>query len=242
MTEPRDHFVRSLDRECTGRRRPAQHDHFDAECARRRDLAVGRGPAAIFGDHRIDIVRAHEGTVIGRAERAAIGEITRARQGQRRFDRIDAADEIEVLWRCGQRDEFGAAERDKGPARRLAQPAHGIGDINCFDPAIPGNSAPCRPAQRNQRHARLMRRGGGICRDDIRVGMGRVDKGVDPFLIKIFAKTDSAAEAAAANRRRLWRRRLGAAGERHDDFEIGARGQARGQFSRFRRTAEDKDA
>ena len=242
MIQPRDHFVHGLDRGRIGRRGPAQYDHLDAERARRCDFAVARGAAAVLGDHRIDRVRAHQRAIVGCAERSAIGDIADARQGQRRLDRIDAADQIQMLRSRGQWLEFRAAERDKDPARRLAQPAHGIGDINCFDPAIPGNSAPCRPAQRNQRHARLMRRGGGICRDDIRVGMGRVDKGVDPFLIKIFAKTDSAAEAAAANRRRLWRRRLGAAGERHDDFEIGARGQARGQFSRFRRTAEDKDA
>ena len=53
---------------------------------------------------------------------------------------------------------------------------------------------------------------------------------------------DSAAEAAAANRRRLRRRRLGAAGQRYNDFKIDTFGQALGQFSRFRRTAEDKDA
>jgi hypothetical protein len=72
--------------------------------------------------------------------------------------------------------------------------------------------------------------------------MGRVDESVDPFLAEILGKTGGAAEAARSNRHRLRRRRLGAAGQRHDDFQIGALGQALGQFSRFRRTAKDKDA
>jgi hypothetical protein len=72
--------------------------------------------------------------------------------------------------------------------------------------------------------------------------MGCIDEGVDPFLGKIRRKTGSAAEAAAANRHRLRRRRLGAASQRYNDFQIRARGQALGQFSRFRGTAEDKDA
>ena len=72
--------------------------------------------------------------------------------------------------------------------------------------------------------------------------MRRVDESVDPFLGKIFGKTGNAAEAARSNRHRLPRRRLGAAGQRHNDFKIGALGQALGQFPRLRRAAEDKDA
>jgi len=242
MIEPRYRFVDRLDRGSIGRSGPAQHDHLDAERARRRDLAVARDPTAVLGHHRIDPVRAHERAVVGCAERSAIGDVVDARQRQRRFDRIDAADEIKVLRRCGQRRQFGAAERDKDPPRPLAQPAHSISDVDCFGPAIPSNSAPWRAAKCNQRHARLARRGGGICRNDIRIGMRRVDESVDPFLGKIFGKTGSAAEAAAANRHRLRRRRPGAAGQRHNDFKTGAPGQALGQFSRFRRTAEDKDA
>ena len=165
-----------------------------------------------------------------------------AGQRQRRFDRIDAADQIKVLRRRRQRREFGAAERDKDPARPLSQPTHCIRDIGCFAPAVPSNGSPRRPAQHNQPHARLARGGDGICRNDIRIGMRRVDQSVDAFLPQIIGKTGNAAKAAAADRHRLRRRRLGAAGERHDDFEVRTRRQAFGQFPRFRRAAKDEDA
>jgi hypothetical protein len=242
MIEPRDHLVHGLDRWRIGRLGPAQHDDLDIERARRGDLSVGRDPAAVLGDHRINGVRAHQRAVIGGAERSAIGDIVDVRQRQRRLYRIDAADQIEMLRRRGQRRQFTAAERDKDVARVLAQSAHGIGGIDRFDPTIPGNRAPWRPPQCNQRHARLAGDSGSIGRNDIRIRVRRVDESVDPFLAKILGKTGNAAKAACSNRHRLRRRRLSAAGERHDDFKIGAFGQARGQFPRMRRAAEDKDA
>ena len=72
--------------------------------------------------------------------------------------------------------------------------------------------------------------------------MGRVDQRIDPLGEEIFRKTGGSAEAAAAHRRGLRRRRLGAAGERDDDFKLGPIGQTLCQFARFRRAAEDKDA
>jgi hypothetical protein len=242
MIEPRDHLVHGLDRRRIGRLGPAQHDDFDVERARCGDLTVGRDPAAVLGDHRINGMCAHQRAVIGGAERAAVGDIAHTRQRQRRFDRIDAADQIEMLRRRGQRRQFAAAERDKDVARVLAQSRHGIGNIDRVNPTIPGNRAPWRPPKCNQRHARLARGRDGIGRNDIRIRVRRVDESVDPFLAKILGKTGSAAEAAGSNRHRLRRRRLSAAGERHNDFKIGAFGQARGQFPRLRRAAEDKDA
>jgi len=72
--------------------------------------------------------------------------------------------------------------------------------------------------------------------------MRRVDESADPFIAKILGKTGNAAEAAGSNRHRLRRRRLGAAGQRHDHFKIGVLGQALGQFPRLRRAAENEDA
>ena len=242
MIQPRDHLAHGLDRTLIGWRGPAQHYDVYTQRARRRDLAVGRAPATVLGDHRIDSMRAHKRLIMGRAERTTIGDIADARQRQRRFDGVDAADQIKVLRRRDERRELGAAERNKDPARSFSQSAHRISDIDCFDPTVTRNSAPWRPAKHNQRHARLVGGSAGICRNDIGVGMRRVDQSVDAFLANILGKTGGAAEAAAANRHRLWRRRLGAAGQRCDDFEIRAFRQPLGQFSRFGRAAEDKDA
>ena len=94
MIEPRERvFARSRPRRrrC---RRPAQHDHLDAESARGGDLAVGGAAAAVFRDHDFDAMRRHQRAVVGFAERPAPGHVSHMRQRQRRIDRIDAADQI----------------------------------------------------------------------------------------------------------------------------------------------------
>lgn len=242
MIEPRDYFVDRLHGARIWRCGPAQHDDFNAESARGGDLAVACSAAAVFGDHRIDRMRAHELALVGLAKWSAIDEIADARQRQRRLDRIDTADQIKMLRRFCQRREFTAAERDKDPARPLAQGAHRIGDRGCFAPAIAGDRAPWWTAQPDQRHAHLARRARGIGRDDVGIRMRRVDERIDPLLAEIFGKPGSAAEAAAANRHRLPRRRFGAAGQRHHDLQVRALGQTFGQLSRFHSAAEDKDA
>ena len=123
MIERRNRFVHGFNRGSTGRYGTTQHDHLDAKRARRSDLAVARSSAAVFGDHRIDRVRAHQRAVLGFAERSALNEIIDMRQRQRWRDRIDAADQIKVLQRVAQWVEFAAAERDKDPARQTAVPA-----------------------------------------------------------------------------------------------------------------------
>lgn len=242
MIEPRDRLVHGLDRSCIGRHRPTQHDHLDTERARRGDLAVTGDPAAILGDHRIDPMRAHERAIAGLAERSAIGDVADVNQRQRRVHRIDAADQIIVLRRRAQRSELAAAERDKDSARANVEEAHCLGDIRCFGPAVAGSRAPWRTAQSQQRHTRLARRGNSVAGYDVGIGMGRIDQGVDPFIAQIVGKSRGTAEAAAAHRRRLQRRRFCASGQRYDDFQIRARCQAFAEFARFRRAAEDEDA
>jgi len=242
MIEPRDHFVRGLDRRCIRRHGPAQHDHLDAERTRRADLAIARNSAAVLGNQHIYLVRAHQCSVTGFAERTAIGDITDTRQRQWRLDRIDAADQIKVPRRGSQRPELGAAERNKGAARSLAEQAHRVRDVRRLDPAVAGNCAPWRTAQGQQRHTSFARRRGGIPRNNVGIGMCCIDKRADPFVAQIVSKTGSAAEPAAANGHRLQRRRFGASGQRYNDIKICAPGQAFGQFARFGRTTEDKDA
>src|SRR4029077_21236267 len=105
-------------------RRTAQDDDVDAERARRGDLAVGRGTAAVLGDHHIDAMFGQQRMVVAFAERTAAGDIADMRQRQRRIDRINAADQIKVLRHFAERRELVAAERDKDAARRLTERAY----------------------------------------------------------------------------------------------------------------------
>ena len=81
MIEPGDRVLDRRDRGSIGRRRPAQHDHVDAERARRGDLAVGRGAAAVLGDHHVDAMRGQQRVIVGFAERAAAGDIAACGSG-----------------------------------------------------------------------------------------------------------------------------------------------------------------
>jgi len=242
MIKPGDRGVHRFDRGRIGKRRPAQHDHLDSERARRRDLAIARGAAAVLGDDGIDSMQAHKRAVIRLAEWTARGHIGRACQQQGRLDRIDAADQIKVLQRVGQWVEFAAAERDKDPARPICKRAHRRADIGHFLPAIAGDCMPRRPAQGNEGHGGLPRRRAGICRNDVGIGMRGVDQRVDFLGNEIVGEARHTTKATAAQARRLRRGEFGTTGKRHDNFEFAVLGEALGQFPRFRRPAENEDA
>ncbi len=242
MIEPGNRVLCSLDRRTVGRGRPAQQHDVDAESARRGNLAVGRGTAAVLCDHYIDVVRVHECALVGFFERAAGGHVGRMRQRQARIDRIDAADEIMVLRRRGERREFVTPERNEDAASRFPQRLHRVGHASRLDPSIPRNRDPRRPADRHTRHFGLSRRLYGVCCDDSSVRMRCVDQRADVFSHEIVRKPRGAAEPADANRHRLRRGRCSSAGERKRDVKPGAPGQAAGQDPRFRGAAENKDA
>ena len=98
MIEPGDYVFDCLNRGASGRGWPAQHDNVDAEGARRSDLAVGRGTAAVLGNHHVDAMLGHQRMIVGFTEWAAAGDVADMRQRQRWIDRIDAADQIKC---CG---------------------------------------------------------------------------------------------------------------------------------------------
>ena len=65
MIEPGDRLLDGLDRRHLRQRRPAQHDHRQAERARRRDLAVGRRAAAVLRDHDLDAMLLEQRAIVG---------------------------------------------------------------------------------------------------------------------------------------------------------------------------------
>ena len=123
MIEPGDRVLHCLDRRCSRRGRPAQQNDVDAERPGCCDFAVGRAAAAVLGDDDIDFVGGHQRAIVGFAERATRVDVSDMRQRQRRIDRIDAAHQITVLRRGGERRQLVAAERDKDAARLFADGA-----------------------------------------------------------------------------------------------------------------------
>jgi len=242
MIEPPQRFLDGLDRRHIGQGRAAQQDDGEAERARRRDLAVGRGPAAIPGDDEIDGMGGQQCPIVGLGEWSTAGDVGCVRHRERRVDRLDAAHEIMVLRRLRESPDLAFAEGEEDTARLFAQRLYRRGGIGNLDPAITGERHPRRPAQRKQRYARGCRRVGRVGRDDCGVRMGRVDKRVDAFGREMLAKALGATESADPHRHRVSGRRRGAARERNRYGHIGAFGETFRQPSRFRRAAENEDA
>ena len=222
--------------------RPRQHDDRNAEAACRRDLAIRGRPAAVLGNDDIDIVLREKTSFVGFVEWAASGKIDGIRHRKRRLDRIDAADEIEVLRPRRERDELIAAECKEYATWRGAERLHGGRHVGNFGPAVAVDRDPGGTIQRQKRNLCEGRGGGRIGGDACRIGMRRIDQEVDRFGAEPSGEADGAAETADAYQNRLRRRRRGAPGERQRHREIGARRQALGELPRLRGAAENEDA
>jgi hypothetical protein len=227
-----------------GRRgRPADQDHLDAEVTRRGDLTVGGVPAAIFGNHEFDGVRLHQRAVVGLAERSARGDVARLRQRQWRIDGIDAAEQINVLWRGSEGREIVAAKRDEDAARLRADGTdRGCGVVD-FGPAVAGTLDPWLAPKDDESHAGLARGFGSVRRDRARIGMCRVNQSFDLVRDQIIGESAGAAKATRPYRNGVRDGLRGPAGERKRHVETSAaRGKALAQEARFRGAAENKDA
>ena len=243
MIEPGDRIV-----DCThrggfvGRGRAAHHDDLDAERARRRDLAIGGVAAAVLRDDDIDLVGCHQGAIVGLAKRAARRDVGHVRQRQWRVDRIDAAEQVIVLWPIGECRDVVAAERNKDIAALLSNGAHrGTGVVN-FGPSIARDGVPWWSVQHQKRHGAASRGFHCVGGNHGRIGMRGVDQSVDAFGGKICGQALGAAEAADAYRHRMRDRRGGAAGERQGHIEPAALREAFAEQARFRGAAQNEDA
>lgn len=242
MIDPSHYVLDGLHNRHFGQQRAAQEDDGQAERSRRRDLAVARTPAAVFGDDDIDRVCGEQRPIVGLAEWTAAGDIGDVRHRKRRINRLDAAHEIAVLRRSREDSDLGLAEREKHVARRFAERFHSRCGIGHLDPAIAGTRRPGRAPKREQGDGRGCRGGGCVGRDRRRIGMRHIDQRVDAFSSEISRKALGAAESADPYRRSLRCRRRGAARERDRYGHIGAFGETLRQTSRFRGPAENEDA
>ena len=184
MIDPARPHPRPLDRRRhRGQRRPAQHDDRQAERARRRDLAVGRGRRRCSCATTTRCGAPSSSALIVRfAERTAPGDIDACGTAQRRLDRIDAADQIVVLRRRGERRDApgGRARERRGAALRRAPRTASLASATSVQRS-PAIGDPGRPPQRQQRHACCGGRAGRIGGDCRRIGMRRVDQRIDAF-------------------------------------------------------------
>ena len=242
MVKPGDRLGHGFDGRHRGRRRPRDHDHRESEAAGRRDLAVGRRAAAVFGDHGLDAVCAEQGPVIRFAKRATGAHVGRVRKLQRRIDGIDAAHQIGVL-RCPlEGPEVLAAQCQKDAARRAPRRRDGSITIGDVEPTIAGNRPPRRPPEREQGDRGGSSGRGRVRRDGHRERMRGVDQRVDVLRAQIGRKPRRPAEATDADRDCLRGGPGGPPGERNRDGKIGAARQAFAELAGFAGATENEEA
>ena len=242
MIEPGHGIAHGFDRLNVRQNWPAQHDHRQAECARRRDLAVGRGAAAVLDDDYVDAMLFQDPAFIGFVERTAAGDIDRMRHREWRDHRLDAAHHIVMLRCVGKRLDFLATERKEDAARCVAKRQHGARHVVNFDPAIRCNRGPARPTQSKQRDPRPWGGVGRVRRNHGRIRMRRIDENTDLLVDEIIRQTFSTAKTADPQRNGLQHGSSRAARERKRHGKVGPLGQAFGQLPRLRGAAENEDS
>lgn len=242
IVEHRQSFLDRSSERHVWRRRPADHDHFYAKRARGRDLAVSRAATAVLGEDRVDALRQKKFALSLLGKRAARQKVIGIGQVKRRLDRIDAADQVEMLSGQGKRCKFLPAERDEDVARLVAQRGNAFLDAFDHRPSVALNRLPFGTAKRKRVDARLFGSSGGIGGNAPREGMCGIDQDFYPVFEEIFCEPFGAAEASDAYRDRLPGRIARPAGQRKRHVEIGSDSKPCRQKPRFRRAAEDQDA
>ena len=222
-------------------RRASQEQHLDAQRPCRRDLGIGRRAAAVLGNDGIDAVLGKQPLLVGRGEWTPVEPVDGLRDGKRRRDRVDAADQVEVLRRGGKGLDLLPAEGQEDPPRCFAERRDRLPRIADHAPAVAGGLRPGWAHQRQSRHPGRRRSQLGMARDPRGVWMRGVDQKLDALPAKIVGEALGAAEPAASDRHRLARRMGGAPGERQGDRQRRLAGQFPGKQPGLRGAAKDQD-
>ncbi len=242
MIDRRQRRLDSVNRLDHRGRRARHHHQLDAEQAGGLDLRIGGGTAAVLGDDDVDVVLPQQSAFTVQRERTPIKDIVDIIKRKRRFDGIDAANEIVVL-RCGFRMmRTLPARRQENMAGGGAKRFDGSRNAPHVPPAIARPALPFGAAQSDRSNA------GGLSRES-RIGrnaLGERVRGVDQQVISAglqeSGECGSATESADTNRNRLYGRFFGASGKRQQNIAIVPCRQRLGQQPRLAGAAKDQDA
>lgn len=223
MSKPRQHLLDGLDALSLGQCGPRDHDHGQAELARRVDLGTRAAAAGIARDQKLDAARTHQREIILQREWASGDDHFGVGQRQCAVRRIDKAQRVGMLRPGRERRETLPADGEKDVGAWLGQRSDRAGNIGDLDPVVAGRTRPRRAFQRDQRHAggfagldRMTAHFGGE-------GMRRVDHVCDALGTKKICQSRCATEAADARRQRMPERNLRAPGIGIDRVDVFAR-------------------
>jgi hypothetical protein len=223
VIEPGNSFGSRCDGRAIRNRWPPEHEDRNPEQSGCRDLAVGRLSPAVLCDHGVYGERLEHRPIVTLRERAARKNVVSVWHIERRLDRIDAADEVVVLWGSGEWSQFLPPDCQKNASGALAQRTNCILCIGYIDPDIAIDGGPWWPAKSEGWRVGL--RGGlrSIRGNRFGIRMRGIDQEIDALSAKIFREPVSTPEAASAYRDRLSGGRRGAACKRNRGHELTVR-------------------
>ena len=197
--------------------RTSDQDHVNAQRTGRDDLPVAGGASTILCHDDLDTMLLQQRLLACRLERPALRQVVGIGNREPRLNRIDATNEIAVVGRGFERQEFLPTKGKKYPPRFFAQQLDRLSDAAHLGPSIIRLALPRRTAERDHRHTCLLRRFRRIRRYSSGIGMRRVDQDGDLLLPKILRETFRSAKATHSNGNRVLDWSSGSTGKREND-------------------------
>jgi hypothetical protein len=200
MADGAERSVDIGDRVTTGMYGTCDHDDGNAQLPRRVDLAVRRRPAGVLANYRLNAIVAQHGDFIAKGKGPSGRDVAGMGHNKWRLDGIDATNEIVVLWRGLEGQQFLTAKRQKRGAAFLPQSGHGIVYIGHLAPIVSRRPHPRRTLERNQRHSSYacrLDRVGGYARG---IGMSGIHQKIEGVVLDKTCQSARAAKATAAHR------------------------------------------
>jgi hypothetical protein len=219
---------------------PLKHEYRDAEGSRGGNLAVRGNSTAVLRDNRIDGEGFEQLPIAGLGERAACEDVVCMWHIERRVHRIDAADEVVMLWGAAEWNQLLPADREEDASRLAPQRTNGALRVRNSDPEITLQCGPGRSAQSQDRRGGLRSCRGCVGGNDLRIWMRSIDQKVDALSAQIFSESLGAAETTDPHRNGLSGRRCSSAGKRYGRSEL-ARRQRYSKLASLRGSPKNQD-
>ena len=238
--EPEKRIGDGLDGRRLRQIRARDHDHGQRQRPRRVELGGGARAARVLGDDHFDSMRLEQCVLVRDVERSACGDQLNKRRQFLRRGHLDAAHNIEMLWRFPERRELHATSGEKDAARVSPNRCRSRLEAFHHDPAIAIAWAPGRAANGEQRHVGRVSSLDGIRLHLHGEGMRRVDEKIEVLLGQNARQTLLTAEAAGPQRARKPRWVSSPAGERQGDVVARVAVKRAGEVSGLAAAAENE--
>ena len=217
------------------------HDHRNAQGARRRELGIRLRTAAVFGGQHLDALSAHQSNLVINRKRTAREDECGVARHFMRGRLINAAHEIGMRVGTPESAERQTAHSQKHAPRTRTQGINCRFNIADALPVIALFGAPFRTRENKPRDVKRLAGFRRMTRHLRGERMRRIDHAGDRLAFEIGNQTLNTAKAANAMRDGWTGWRFGATGKREDRIKIGAINQSARDSARLRRATQNQN-